>query len=107
MIEFYHYFISNNIFLQTWLGALCGHMLSLYSDEFRGTIPFLEKLLPNKSNTFYFRLDFFVLPLIGATLAFVLLEPSTFKNSIFAGLSWSGTLIAILRKTQNKISNDE
>ena len=63
-------------------------------------------MFPNKSDTFYFRLDFLVLPLIGALMAFVLLEPTSLKSSIFAGLSWSGTLIALLKRNNN-INNDK
>lgn len=95
--------IIGNIFFQTWLGAVCAHLLSLYSDDFNGTIPFVKKLLPNKSETLYFRIDFIILPLIGALLAYVLLDPSSLKASIFAGLSWSGTLIAMLKSKNNNI----
>ena len=91
--------IFGSIFFKTWLGAICAHILSLYSTEFKGTIPFLKKMFPDKSSTFYFRLDFLVLPLIGALLAYVLLDPVSLKSSIFAGLSWSGTLIALLKRS--------
>lgn len=94
--------IFGSIFFKTWLGAVCAHILSLYSDEFKGTIPFLEKMFPKKSATFYFRLDFLFLPLIGALLAYVLLDPISLKSSIFAGLSWSGTLIALLKRNNNQ-----
>ena len=95
--------IIGNVFLQTWVGALCAHLLSLYSEDFKGTIPFIKKLIPNKSETLYFRIDFFILPIIGALLAYVLLDPNSLKTSIFAGLSWSGTLIALLnRNTKDK-----
>ncbi|MEB3800748.1 hypothetical protein INQ45_06595 [Flavobacterium columnare] len=99
--------ILGNVFFQTWLGAVCAHLLSLYSDEFKGTIPFVKKLIPNKSETFYFRIDFLILPLIGALLAYVLLDPASLKASIFAGLSWSGTLIAMLKKNNTEIESSE
>ncbi|HLO74627.1 hypothetical protein B0I03_101559 [Flavobacterium aquaticum] len=99
--------INEIILFQTWLGALCTHLLSLYSDDFNGTIPFIKKLIPNKSEAFYFRIDFVILPVIGALLAYVLLEPSSLKSSIFAGISWSGTLIAILRKNNNQFEASE
>lgn len=100
-------YIVGNIFFQTWLGALCAHLLSLYSDDFKGTIPFIKKMFPNKKDTFYFRLDFIILPFIGALLAYVLLDPSSLKSSIFAGLSWSGTLIAMLKKNNTKIESKD
>jgi hypothetical protein len=98
--------VFGSTFFKTWMGAICAHILSLYSDEFKGTIPFLQKIFPNKSTTFYFRLDFVVLPLIGALLAFVLLDPVSLKSSIFAGLSWSGTLIALLKRSHVQITGN-
>lgn len=37
-----------------WFGAICGHILSLYSDDFKGCQPFLRKMFPNKKDTFRF-----------------------------------------------------
>lgn len=90
--------VFGSVLFKIWLGALCAHILSLYSITFKGTIPFLKNMFPNKSKQFYFRLDFLVLPLIGSLLAFVLLEPVGLKACIFSGLSWSGTLIALLKR---------
>lgn len=84
--------------LITYFGALCGHILSIYSSEFKGSIPFLEKIFPNKTPVFYFRVDFMIMPIMGALLAFFLLEPDDIKASLFAGLSWSGTMMAILKR---------
>lgn len=80
----------------SWFGAVCGHILSLYSDDFKGCQPFLRKMFPEKKDTFYVRIDFILLPIIGTVLSMVLLEPNNVKSAIFAGLSWSGALIALL-----------
>ena len=85
-----------------WFGAICGHILSLYSDDFEGCQPFLRKMFPDKKDTFYDRLDFILLPIIGAVLSMVLLEPSNLKSAIFAGLSWSGSLMALLNNKKSK-----
>lgn len=106
MIDIFNNIIGN-IFFQTWLGAVCAHLLSLYSDDFKGTIPFVKKLLPDKFETIYFRIDFIILPVIGALLAYVLLDPTSLKASIFAGLSWSGTLIAMLKRNNNIIEKPD
>ena len=79
-----------------WFGAICGHMLSLYSDDFKGTQPFLRKLVPCRKDTFYIRVDLFLLPIIGAILSVILLEPNNLKSALTAGLTWSGTLKALL-----------
>lgn len=101
-------FFSNQMFVGVvfcWIGAICGHVLTLYSDDFKGTKPFLEKLIPNKSSTLYFRVDFIMLPIIGGLIAYMLLDPTGIKNSFFAGISWSGSLSALLRKKSNDIIN--
>lgn len=81
----------------TWVGSICAHILSLYRKDFKGTTTFFEKIIPNKSSTFYFRLDFIVLPFIGTILAIALLEPVNVKTAIFSGLSWSGAILALLK----------
>ncbi|MBK9109514.1 MAG: hypothetical protein IPM92_14355 [Saprospiraceae bacterium] len=89
--------VTDPLFI-TYIGALCGHILSLYSSEFKGAIPFLEKMFPNKTETFYFRANFLLIPVMGCILAFLLLDPDDIKESLFAGLSWSGTMMVILKK---------
>jgi hypothetical protein len=87
-----------NIFFITWFGSIIGHILSLYKPEFKRTLPFFEKVIPGKSEAFYFRLDFAFLPLIGAVLGLYLIDPQDAGKAIFTGLTWSGTLIAMLQK---------
>jgi len=96
-----------SIYFQTWLGAISAHFLSLYSKDFKGTIPFLKKIIPYKSDTFYYRVDLIILPLIGTLIACMVIEPVNLKTSFFAGISWSGTLIALLTNNNNNNSNDK
>ena len=83
------------------MGSLCAHILSLYTKDFKGTTPFFKKIFPGKTSTFYFRLDFIVLPIIGTILAIALLEPSNIKTAIFSGLSWSGAIMAFVKNKAN------
>ncbi|MFB9842505.1 hypothetical protein [Mucilaginibacter ginsenosidivorans] len=105
MSDWISHIVTNTIFL-TWIGALCGHILSLYSHDFAGAKPFLEKIFPDHSNKFYDRLELIIVPVIGALLAFVLLDPTNLKSSIFAGLSWSGTLSSLLKRNSKNTSKD-
>lgn len=82
--------------IYAWFGAVCGHILSLYSGKFKGCQPFLKKIFPDRSETFYVRFDFILLPIIGAVLSITLLDPDNAKSAVFAGLTWSGTLMSIL-----------
>ena len=86
------------ILLLTWLGAVMGHILSLYDREFMGTTSFMKRVLPGKKDSFYERVDFIMLPFIGCLLAFFLLDPSNIKSAIFSGLTWSGTLLIVFKR---------
>jgi hypothetical protein len=88
--------------LVSWYGAICGHILSLYSEGFAGCQPFLRKIFPNKTDAFYVRVDFLLLPFIGTLLSIVLLEPDDVKSALVSGLSWSGALMALLNNKNNK-----
>lgn len=88
--------IITHPYLVSWFGAICGHILSLYSSGFEGCQPFLKKMFPGKKDTFYVRIDFMLLPIIGTILSIVLLDPDNVESALFSGLSWSGTLMALL-----------
>lgn len=98
----YNFFTSHpkvTIIICTWIGALFGHILSLYDKSFQGCRPFVSRIFPNKKEVFYERIDLILLPTIGCLLAYLLLDPSDIKSATFAGLTWSGTLIALLKRT--------
>lgn len=86
----------------TWLGALFGHMLSLYDTSFKGCRSFLSRVVPERKDVFYDRLELLLLPAIGSVLAYLLLDPTNIKSATFAGLTWSGTLIALLKRSNSK-----
>lgn len=85
-----------------WIGAFCTHILSFYRGDFKGTIPFLEKLIPGKSEAFYFRFDLIILPILGTILALVLIQPDNIKASIFTGMTWNGSMSALLTQSYKK-----
>lgn len=97
----YQYFVDHpklTLLLCTWLGALFGHILSLYDTSFHGCRSFVSRIIPNKKDVFYERIDLILLPIVGCLLAYLLLDPSNIKSATFAGLTWSGTLIALLKQ---------
>ena len=97
----YQFFVDHpklTILLCTWLGALFGHILSLYDTSFHGCRSFMSRIFPNKKDVFYERIDLILLPLTGCLRAYLLLGPSNIKSATFAGLTWSGTLIALLKQ---------
>ena len=94
--------LANSPWFLTWIGAICGHVLSVYAKDFEGTIPFLKQIFPIKKKAFYARLNFLLLPIIGTLLAMIILEPTNLKSCIGAGLSWSGSINLFLKKTKEQ-----
>ncbi len=86
--------------IETWIGAIIAHMLTVYGKDFKGAIPFLTQLVPGKTPAFYFRLNFILLPIIGTVIAMITMEPDGWRNCIFAGLSWEGSLNLIIHKSE-------
>lgn len=91
----------------TWVGAVFAQMLSICSPKFKGILPFVKKLIPGKSGSFYFRLNFVFVPLIGALIAFILMEPDSTRDALLSGLSWTGTITALLQQDLSKTANQE
>lgn len=89
-------------FLMTWIGAICCHILSQYPNEFKGCLPFLKKMFPDWKDQYYNWIEFLILPLMGAIIALMTLEPSNFKCAFWAGISWVGTMDAIILRSNNK-----
>jgi hypothetical protein len=80
-----------------YFGALAGHMLSTYNPQFKGTRPFISANLPGRSDTFYSRIDTMLLPVLGTFLAYYLIVPQDGRAQLISGLTWSGTLVALLQ----------
>lgn len=74
-------------------------MLSLSPKGFEGTIPFLKQCFPGKNKKYYFRLNFFLIVVIGTFFGYLLSQPETLPACIFAGLTWTGSIQAILHTT--------
>lgn len=78
-----------------WFGVFSANILSLSSNKFKGTQPFLKKILPNKSSRVYTIIDVILMPIIGAFLGYILAEPQNMKTALVAGLTLSGSIIAL------------
>lgn len=81
-------------------------MLSYTPKGFKGTIPFLKQFFPGKSKKCYFRVNFFLIIIIGTFFGYLLSKPETTTACIFAGLTWTGSIQAILH-TVSKEENQQ
>lgn len=89
-------------FFLTLVGATMTQVMSLKMGTV-GTRPFLEMWWPKKSDVWYSRMNCLLLIILGTILSFVILEPDSAKSSLFAGLTWCGTLqsLGLLSKKQD------
>lgn len=79
-------------------------MLSYSPKGFKGTIPFLKQCFPGLSKECYFRINFFLIVVIGTFFGYLLSQPKTPTACIFAGLTWTGSIQAILHTTSKEES---
>ena len=77
-------------------------MLSFTPKGFEGTIPFLEQCFPEMSKKCCFRINFFLIIIIGTFFGYLLSQPETPTACILAGLTWTGSIQAILHTTSNE-----
>lgn len=77
-------------------------MLSYSPKGFKGTIPFLKQCFPGKSKKCYFRINFLLIIIIGTFFGYLLSRPKTLAACIFAGLTWTGSIQAILHTTSKE-----
>ena len=87
--------LVNNQFFVVYFGALVGHIFSLNKKEFKGTLLFLSRLIPDKNDKFYHRMDFLLTPLLGAIVVFLFLSPDNIKMSLYTGITMSTTILFI------------
>lgn len=78
-------------FFLTLLGATITQLLS-FRLETVGAVPFLKKWFEGKSEIWYARRNCIILIIVGTVLSFIIIEPDSAKTSLFAGLTWCGTL---------------
>lgn len=78
-----------------WFGVFAANVLSLSSSRFKGTRPFLKSIFPDHSVRFYTVIDLILTPIIGAFLGYILSEPQNMKTALVAGLTLSGSIIAL------------
>ncbi|GJH28154.1 hypothetical protein [Caballeronia novacaledonica] len=83
------------LYVDTVIGAAAMYVFSLYHG-FEGSVAFLRKMFPNRSNTFYDRCDFIVVTILGSVLGFKLLDPQHPPQAVMAGLGWVSAVTVVM-----------
>ena len=78
-------------FFATLFGSVAMYMFSLYKG-FEGTTPALKKLLPNRPQVYYDRLDFVAVVITGSIIGTIFFQPKNALQGLSAGFGWVGAL---------------
>jgi uncharacterized membrane protein YbjE (DUF340 family) len=103
LVEFSYRFASTDVvvFLTTLFGSVAMYMFSLYKG-FEGTTPALKRLMPNKTQVYYDRLDFLFVVVTGSIIGTIFFHPKDALQGLSAGFGWVGALSVL---TNPKISD--
>ena len=83
------------LYVVTLFGAAVVNVLKLRHD-FEGSVAFFKKIFPGKSETFYSRLDFVVVSLVGSIIGMIVFQPSNAIQALSAGFGWVSSLNVLL-----------
>src|SRR5687767_5929174 len=79
------------LYLVTLFGATAMYAFSLQKG-FPGSIPFLKKMLPLKSDVFYNRFDFALVVTSGSIIGHIFFQPVSTLEALAAGFGWVGAM---------------
>lgn len=96
--DFLYQVFNNYPVIYILAGAVIGHIFVGYDQEFQGTKPFFKKLFPTKSEVFFERLDFLIIPLIALFFSYSVIHPETLAAAMSTGLTWNITLVSFIKK---------
>lgn len=74
-------------------------MLSFTPKGFKGTIPFLKQFFPSWKEERCFRVNFVLIIIIGTFFGYLMSSPKSPVACIIAGLTWTGSIQALLHTT--------
>ncbi|THB80186.1 MAG: hypothetical protein D3926_08430 [Desulfobacteraceae bacterium] len=84
----------------TLLGSFTGYIFS-QQKNFNGSIDFLKKYFPGKGETFYIRLDFPIVVILGSIIGQIVFSPSSPIQALSAGFGWVGAMNTIMSKASD------
>jgi hypothetical protein len=82
-------------YLTTLFGATAMYVFAL-NKGFQGSVPFLKGFFPGRSETFYNRVDFFIVILAGSIIGTISFSPSSSLQALAAGFGWVGAMNVLM-----------
>jgi hypothetical protein len=82
--------------LTTLFGSAGMYMFSTYKG-FDNSINFLRRMVPDRTDTFYFRFDFILMSCVGTVIGLIAFSPTEIYQALAAGFGWTGALNVLLK----------
>jgi hypothetical protein len=89
--------VDYGLYSTTLIGAAAMYVFSLHQG-FEGSVAFLKRMFPGKSDVFYDRFDFLVVTFLGSFIGYVLFEPKYYPQALSAGLGWVSAVNVVMNK---------
>ena len=103
--DFLYQIFNNYPVIYIFGGALIGHIFVGYDQEYQGTKPFFKKILPSRSEVFFERLDFIIIPFIALFFSYSIIHPETLAAAMSTGLTWNITLVSFIKKGTKRLES--
>ena len=91
------YFEPTVRYLITLFGAVTVQIFALFKN-FNGSIRFLRQFFPNRSETFYNRVNFCICTIVGSIIGFIFFSPQSHIGALVAGFGWQGAITAMMNR---------
>ena len=85
------------MWLLTAFACAAMHIFSMVKG-FEGSIPWLRRMWPERSDAFYHRVDFVMVVLIGSIIGYLLFRPEQIPHALTAGFGWIGAVSILVNK---------
>jgi hypothetical protein len=106
-MELLNLIVSNSVISAIFAGclmygaSLLGAFLMYFfaaKNGLEGTIPRLQQLLPGRTETFYFRMDFVLVILLGPIVGLICFSPTNAFQALAAGCGWVSALNVLVQQ---------
>jgi len=84
-------------YLVTLFGASAMYVFSL-NKGFEGSLAFLKRVAPGKTQVFYDRVDFVIVIFAGSVIGTIFFSPVSTLEALAAGFGWVGAINILLNK---------
>jgi hypothetical protein len=84
------------IIATTLFGSAGMYVFSAFKG-FDNSINFLKKMMPGRSDTFYYWSDFVVMSLSGTIIGLITFDPQGIYQALAAGFGWAGAMNVLLK----------